>query len=93
MNIATVIGSMWATQKDPNLNGMKFCVIQPLDQNRKPFGQPLIAIDPNNQCGPGETIFYVESGDAAVIRENHSMPSDATIVGIVESMSTDFRRV
>ena len=92
MNIATVIGSMWATQKDPNLNGMS-SVYSAADQNRKPFGQPLIAIDPNNQCGPGETIFYVESGDAAVIRENHSMPSDATIVGIVDSMSTDFRRV
>jgi len=89
MNLATVIGSLWATRKDPGTNGMKFCVVQPIDQNRAPFGTPIIAIDPNNQCGRGETVYYVESGDAATIMQGHSMPSDATIVGIVDSMSND----
>ena len=89
MNLATVIGSLWATHKHHSFNGMKFCVIQPLDQSREPVGKPLIAIDPENQCGRGETVFYVEGGDAATLWENHEMPSDATIVGIVDSMSTD----
>lgn len=89
MNLALVIGSLWATQKTPSTNGMKFCVVQPLDQMRKPVGKPLIAIDPDNRCGRGETVYYVESGDAAQIMKNHSMPSDATIVGIVDSLSTD----
>ncbi|HQH73007.1 MAG TPA: EutN/CcmL family microcompartment protein [bacterium] len=89
MNIATVIGSLWATQKHHSFNGMKFCVIQPLDQNRRPVGSPIIAVDPDNRCGRGETVFYVDGGDAATVKENHSMPSDATIVGIIDSMSTD----
>ena len=89
MNIATVVGSLWATQKHPSLKGMSFCILQPLDQYRQPYGKPLIAVDPNNQAGKGETVFYVESGDAAEIFENHSMPSDATIVGIIDSLSTD----
>ncbi len=89
MNLATVIGSLWATQKDPSFNGMKFCVIQPMDQNRNPFGKPMIAVDPVNNVGRGEIVFYVEGGDAGEVFESHSMPSDATIVGIVDSMSTD----
>ncbi len=89
MNLATVIGSLWATRKHASMDGMKFCVIQPLDQERNPTGSPLIAVDPDNQCGRGETVFYVDSGDAATIWENHEMPSDATIVGIVDSLSTD----
>ena len=92
MNLAIVIGSLWATQKDPSVAGMKMCVIQPLDQQRNPFGKPLIAVDPENQCGSGETVFYVDSGDASQIREGHEMPSDATIVGIVDSLSTDHKR-
>lgn len=89
MNIAKVIGSMWATRKHHSLDGMTFCVLQPLDQNRQPTGKPLIAVDPDNQAGRGETVYYVESGDAAEIKPNHAMPSDATIVGIVDSLSTD----
>ncbi len=89
MNLATVIGSLWATQKYHAFDGMKFCVIQPIDQHRKPFGKPLIAVDADNRCGLGETVFYVDGGDAAVIEEGKSMPSDATIVGIADSLSTD----
>jgi len=89
MNLAKVIGSLWATQKVPSMLGMSMLVVQPLDQFRQPMGKPIIAVDPDNQCGRGETVYYVESGDAAVIKEGHSMPSDATIVGIVDSLSTD----
>jgi ethanolamine utilization protein EutN len=93
MNLATVIGSLWATTKHPSMKGMTFCVLQPIDQHRKAFGQPLIAVDPNNQVGKGETVFYVESGDAAEIMSDHQMPSDATIVGIIDSLSTDKNKV
>jgi microcompartment protein CcmK/EutM len=91
MNLANVIGSLWATQKHHSFTGMKFCIIQPMDQNRKPFGNPLIAVDPENRCGLNETIFYVDGGDAMVVREGHAMPSDATIVGIVDALSTDHK--
>lgn len=89
MNLAKVIGSLWATQKHHSFTGMKFCVIQPLDQRRQAVGKPLIAVDPENQCGMDETVFYVDGGDAAVVWEGHQMPSDATIVGIVDTLSTD----
>lgn len=89
MKLANVIGSLWATQKDPNINGMKICWIQPLDEFREPSGSPILAIDPDCRVGYGETVFFVEGGDGGVIMKGHKMPSDATIVGIVDSLSTD----
>lgn len=92
MNLATVIGSLWATQKDPSVNGMKLCWIQPIDEYRQPYGKPLIAVDPESRVGYGETVFYVDGGDAGVIKKGHRMPSDATIVGLVDHLSTDFKK-
>lgn len=89
MILGEVIGSMWATQKDSGFDGMSLLVVQPIDQNRQPIGKALIAVDPDNRAGKGETVYFVESGDAAQVRPGHTMPSDATIVGIVDSLSTD----
>ena len=89
MNLAKVIGSLWATQKVRAFTGQKLCVIQPLDQNRQPFGSPLIAVDPESRAGYGETVFFVDGGDATLVTKGSPMPSDATIVAIVDSLSTD----
>lgn len=89
MYLATVIGSMWATQKHQSVEGMKLCWIQPIDEFRQPIGKPILALDPESQVGYGETVFYVDGGDAGSIRAKMSMPSDATIVAIVDSLSTD----
>ena len=39
MNLAKVIGTIWATQKDPQLNNLKMLLIQPLDSNEKERGK------------------------------------------------------
>lgn len=88
MNLAKVTGSLWSTRKDPSFNGMQFCVIQPIDQHEQPYGEPLIAVDPENKSGRGEMVFYVDGGDATTVRKGHNMPSDATIVGIVDTLYT-----
>lgn len=88
MKLAKVVGSLWATHKDKYFNGMQFCVIQPIDQDEKPYSEPLIAVDPENKCGRGEMVFFVDGGDACVVREGHQMASDATIVGIVDTLYT-----
>ncbi len=88
MNLAKVVGSLWSTRKDKNFNGMQFCVIQRVDQNEVPCGEPLIAVDPENKSGKGELVFYVDGGDATMVCKGHQMPSDATIVGIVDTLYT-----
>ncbi|NTV46956.1 MAG: EutN/CcmL family microcompartment protein [Chlorobiales bacterium] len=87
MYLGKVIGTVWATQKDQSLVGEKIQIVQPLDTNRKPVSQPFIALD-SIGAGTGETIFYVTSSEATIpIKEKKTVkmiPTDATIVGIVD---------
>lgn len=83
MNLARVIGSMWATQKDPGLQGKRMMVLQPMRFDRKDRGRPIVALD-TMDAGPGDTVIYATSSEAAIPFRPERVPTDATIVGIVE---------
>lgn len=85
MNLAKVIGTIWATQKDPQLNNLKMLLIQPLDSNKKERGKPIIALD-SVGAGSGEIIMYITSSEAVIPLRNKPALSDATIVGIVDDI-------
>lgn len=88
MDIARVIGTIVATQKDPSLIGVKICIIQPLDQELKDNGKPLIATDSTSSRDTGEIVYYVASGDAAPTGpDGLKMPVDAGVVGIVDRIN------
>ena len=83
MIFATVIGTLWATQKDENMKGFKLQVIQPLNAKREHAGSPIIAVDTVG-AGQGETVFYITSREAVIPLPVEMAPVDASIVGIVE---------
>jgi ethanolamine utilization protein EutN len=80
---ATVIGTLWATQKDENMKGFKLQIIQPLNAQREQAGSPIIAVDTVG-AGQGETVFYITSREAVIPLPVEMAPVDASIVGIVE---------
>lgn len=85
MILAKVIGTVVATKKVEAFEGLKFMIIQPLDENMEPAGDPLVATD-TQQSGPGHIVFYVASREAALALPEPFNPSDATITGIVDSV-------
>ena len=97
MDIARVIGHVVATQKYRTLEGMKLAVLQPLDESLKEAGAPLVAVDPESRCGLGEYVYYVGGGDAALLEMDAKtgkekwIPSDASIVGIIDHVDVDKR--
>jgi ethanolamine utilization protein EutN len=84
MDIGKIVGVIVSSQKDPSLNGSKICIVQPLDENRNPIGQPVIATDHTASAGVDEIVYYVTGGDAAVAHPDRDMPVDIAIVGIVD---------
>ncbi len=91
MDIARLIGTIVATQKDPALVSSKICIIQPLDKDLRPNGKPLVATDSTSQRGTGEIVYYVSSGDAVFTGlQGEKIPVDAAIVGIVDQV--DYRK-
>lgn len=85
MNLGRVIGSLWATQKYPTLVGKRMVIVQPLSFSGEDSGRPLIALD-TVDAGPGETVIYATSSEAAIPFAPDLVPTDATVVGIVEQV-------
>lgn len=86
MRFARVIGNLVATQKYRGLDGVRFLIVQPLDINRQPEGEPYVAADATAQAGPGELVFVIASKEAAMALPVSFVPVDAAVVGIVDDV-------
>jgi ethanolamine utilization protein EutN len=84
MQIARVIGHVVSTVKNAELEGRKLLIIQTIDEKLNPVGRPLVAID-SVGAGCGELVFWCRGKEASFPFEGGSVPTDCTIVGIVDS--------
>lgn len=84
MQLARVIGNVVSTIKNPALEGRKLMVIQILDGQLRAVGKPLVAID-SVGAGPGELVFWCRGKEASFPFEGSDVPTDCTIIGIVDS--------
>jgi ethanolamine utilization protein EutN len=84
MRLGKVIGKVWATRKDPQFTGIKLYVMVPVDENHKPMDKPIIAADIVGST-EGDIVFWVGAREATLGLPEKHMPSDATIVGILDS--------
>ena len=83
MLLARVQGTVVASRKDAGLSGQKLLVIQPLTADRTPVGKPLVATDCVG-AGVTEEVFYVKSREASHPFLPDEVPTDATVVAIVD---------
>ena len=89
MYLGRVMGTVVASQKYEGLAGIKFLIVQPLDRQRRPEGEPVVAADATAQAGPDELVFIVGSREAAQALPNTFVPVDHAIVGIVDDVHTE----
>ena len=92
MKLAHVIGTLVASQKYEGLEGIKLLIVQPLDRDRQPAGEPVVAADATEQAGPGELVFVVASREAALALPETFVPVDHAIVGIVDEVDLPAHR-
>lgn len=90
MKLGKVIGRVVSTRKIESFGGLKLLLVQPLDENRNPSGEAIVAAD-NIQSGVGELIYYETSKEAGRILVNTMNPVDAAIMGIVDDLYIDKR--
>jgi ethanolamine utilization protein EutN len=89
MKFARVIGTVVATRKYEGLEGVKFLVVQLLDRDLNPEGEPAIAADATAQAGPGELVFVVGSREAAQALDPWFVPVDLAITGIIDEVDVE----
>ncbi len=90
MLLGRVIGSLVSTLKLEAFEGVKFLLVQPLDENLKPQGDPIVAAD-TQQAGPGQVVTYIGGREASLPLPEPFNPSDATITSIVDAITLTAR--
>ncbi|EKD52142.1 MAG: ethanolamine utilization protein EutN/carboxysome structural protein CcmL [uncultured bacterium] len=88
MKLAKVIGTVVATVKDPGIQNLKILMIQPLDEQYRPDGGPIAAID-TVQAGPQEIVYYTLAKESTLALPNPFAPVDAAITGIVDELTVE----
>jgi len=89
MKFGRVIGTVVASRKYDGLEGIKFLVVQPLDEDLNPQGRSVIAADATQQAGPGELVFMVASREGAQAMPEVFVPVDLAITGIVDEVDVE----
>jgi ethanolamine utilization protein EutN len=85
MLIGTVIGNVWATRKNENLNGCKLMVVEPYAYDGHSAQYPIVAVDQIG-AGVGDTVLVVGGSSARVTVGGGAKPIDHAIVGIVDKV-------
>jgi len=88
MKLGKVIGRVVSTKKVDSFEGQKFLLVQPVDENRDPYGDAFVALD-TVQSGVGDLIYYETSKEAGRVLETTMNPIDAAIMGIVDELFID----
>ncbi len=86
MKLARVLGTVVASTKADGLAGIKFLVVQPLDEQLQPRGLAEVAADATAQAAPGELVFMVASREGAQALPETFVPVDLAITGIVDEV-------
>ncbi|MDD3947720.1 MAG: EutN/CcmL family microcompartment protein [Clostridia bacterium] len=83
MKICVVVGHVWATKKEPALNGLKFMVVKD-DKS----GEEFAAADMVG-AGIGEKVLIVNGSTARRAVGADERPVDAAIVGIIDTLEVE----
>jgi ethanolamine utilization protein EutN len=85
MKLGRVTGKVWATAKDPKLNGLTLYIMQPVDETDAKIGGELIAVD-TVSAREGDLVYWVGGAEATFAFPDRQIPSDVTIVGLVDRL-------
>jgi ethanolamine utilization protein EutN len=88
VQLALVVGDVVATIKDESLTGAKLLLLQPIAASGEASGRTLVALD-SVGAGVGEHVFFVRGREAAFPFYPVEPPTDAAVIGIVDSWTNE----
>lgn len=85
MLIGKVVGTVIATHKEEELEGLKFLLVRGLDLEGKLTSTLVVAVDAIG-AGIGEVVLYASGSSARQTKVTKDRPVDATIMAIVDEI-------
>jgi microcompartment protein CcmK/EutM len=86
--LGKVIGTVVATRKDPELEGLKLLVVKATDLDGKPTGGVIVAADAVG-AGIGELVLYAAGSSARQTVQTKDRPVDHVIMAIVDQVEVE----
>lgn len=83
MFIGRVVGTLWATRKTVNTEGLKFLVIQPINLKKAPNTDTVVAADILG-AGEGEMVIVAYGRAARLAIGNEQVSIEAAVTGIID---------
>ena len=83
-----VVGTVVATRKEAELEGLKLLIVKGCDFDGKPSGSSVVAVDAVG-AGLGEVVLYASGSSARQTKVTQNRPVDATIMAIVDTVVID----
>lgn len=83
MQLGKIVGTVVASQKDQQLEGLKFHLVQVTDLTGEVSGKPIVAVD-SVGAGVGELILFASGSSARQTEVTNNRPVDAVIMAIVD---------
>jgi carbon dioxide concentrating mechanism protein CcmL len=90
MQIAKVCGTVVSTQKEPSLTGVKFLLLQFIDEAGELLPDYEVAAD-SVGAGVNEWVLVSRGSAARQVPGSESRPLDALVIGIIDTISLDNR--
>ena len=85
MLLAEVIGTVVASRKEEELEGLRFMVLRPLDARMQSSGKIVVAADAVG-AGVGEVVLFASGSAARQTKLTTNRPVDAVIMAIVDQV-------
>ncbi len=85
MLLGKVVGTVVATRKEEELEGLKLLVVRGVDLEGKPTATLVVAVDAIG-AGVGEVVLYASGSSARQTKVTKDRPVDATIMAIVDQL-------
>ena len=83
MFLGKVVGTVWSTKKTPDLEGVRFLVVHPIDLDKEPTRNIVVVAD-RLGAGVGEVVICAYGKAARTAVGDQEMAIEAAVVGIVD---------
>ncbi|MBI4875885.1 MAG: EutN/CcmL family microcompartment protein [Acidobacteria bacterium] len=85
MFLGRVVGCVWSTVKQANLEGQRLLIVQPVTPELQPAGKRIVCTDMTG-AGAGELIYWCRGREASFALLPAEVTTDFTVVGIVDEL-------
>jgi microcompartment protein CcmK/EutM len=85
MLVGKVVGTVVATRKEEELEGLRFLMVRGMDLDGKPTSTVVVAVDAVG-AGVGEVVLYASGSSARQTKVTKDRPVDATVMAIVDEI-------